>query len=43
MRGEAAVLALVRTALTSPIKNSITGSVDGTVIQAGDVRGNISF
>lgn len=40
---EGAVLALVRDALTSPVRNSISGTVTGTMIQANDIDGGVHF
>lgn len=38
-----AALALVREALTAPRQNSVSGTVNGRVIQAGDIRGDVKF
>ncbi|ASR39903.1 hypothetical protein BAY61_31975 (plasmid) [Prauserella marina] len=40
---EAAVLALIRDALTTPRTNTVTGSVGGNVVQGRDIQGGLSL
>ena len=43
MSRDAAVLALVREALTRPHRNIVSGAGSGTIIQAGDVHRDVQF